>query len=387
MSKTKTRKNLIKRCINISVKTPIKDGFYMPGEFEKQEATWLGWPSNPGTFRINPAQKVIEKVARIIAKYQKVHIVVQPSSWDSAYELFKDCKNIFVTELNTNDSWLRDIAPTFLIKNVGKDIYLRSIGWKFNGWGNPKEIKHDLDALAALKISNTLAIPFYKKFDFVCEGGSFSVDGQGTLITTEECLLKHRNKNLTRSQIDTILCNYLNLSKVIWLPYGVANDTDTTGHVDNMCVFVGVGKVILTWPKGCGTPECKDKEQEKRSLAALKVLENSKDANGNQITVYKMPHPPELKYTKDEINTLPFTKGSFVREEGVRLAASHVNLIITNNAIVVPVFNSPTDSEALKLMSEIFPDRHVYGVYAREIVLGGGNIHCMSQQQPFSNNA
>ena len=381
----KTRKNSIKRCINSSLKTPTKDGFYMPAEFEKQEASWIGLPSNPGTFRLNPAQKVLEQVARIIAKYQKVHLVVQPSSWEHAYELFKDCKNIFVTEVNTNDNWLRDIAPTFLTKNVGKEIYLRSVGWKFNGWGHPKEILHDLDALTALKISNNLAIPFYKKFDFVCEGGSFSVDGQGTLITTEECLLKQRNKNLTRAQIDNILSSYLNLSKIIWLPYGIANDTDTTGHVDNMCVFVGVGKVILTCPKDCGTPECTDKEQEKRSLAALNVLENTKDANGNSIKVYKMPHPPELKYTKDEIKTLPVTKGSFPREEGVRIAASHVNLIITNNAIIVPTFNSPTDAEALKLMSALFPDRHVYGVFAREIALGGGNIHCMSQQQPFSN--
>jgi agmatine deiminase len=380
----KTRKNYIKHCINIDVKTPIKDGFRMPAEFERQEATWLGWPSNPGTFRIHPAQSVIEKVARHIAKYQKVHVVVQPSTWENAYDLFKDCKNIFVTELNTDDSWLRDIAPTFLTKNVGKNTYLRSVGWNFNGWGHPKEIKHDLDALAALKITNTLAIPFYKKFDFVCEGGSFSVDGQGTLISTEECVLKNRHPNLTKNQVNNILSSYLNLSKIIWLPYGIANDTDTNGHVDNMCVFVGVGKVLLTWPKDCGTSKCLDKEQEKRSLAALHVLENSTDAKGNKLTIYKMPHPPILRYTKDEINTMPFTKGSFVREANVRVAASHVNLIITNNVIVVPTFNCPSDSEAIKLMSQIFPDRKVVGVYAREIAIGGGNIHCMSQQQPYS---
>lgn len=380
----KTRKN-IKPCLSNSLITPKKDGYYMPAEFEKQFATWLGWPSNPGTFRIKPAQLAIENVARVISKYQPVHIVAPANDWQDAYERFKDCKNIYVTEVESDDDWLRDISPTFLVKNTGKNRYLRSVGWKFNGWGKPKEIEHEKDALVALKISNSLAVPFYKKFDFVCEGGSFSVDGQGTLITTEQCLLNpNRNKNLSKAQIESTLCNYLNLSKIIWLPYGVVHDTDTDGHVDNMCVFVGVGKVILTWPKGCGTDECDDKEQEVHSLAALKVLENSTDANGKLIKVYKMPHPPVLKYTRSEIDTLPVTKGSYVRKLDTRMAASHVNLIITNEVIVVPIFNCATDAEAIKLMSEIFPNKKVVGVYAREILLGGGNIHCMSQQQPFS---
>uniref|UniRef100_A0A6C0HT65 Agmatine deiminase n=1 Tax=viral metagenome TaxID=1070528 RepID=A0A6C0HT65_9ZZZZ len=367
-----------------TLSTPKKDGYYMPAEFDRQSATWLGWPSNPGTFRIKLAQMVIENVARIISKYQAVHIVAPSNSWRNAYERFKDCKNIYVTEIESDDGWLRDIAPTFLV-NIDK-ISLRSVGWKFNGWGKPKEIEHEKDALVALKISNSLAVPFYKKFDFVCEGGSFSVDGQGTLITTEQCLLNpNRNKNLSKAQIASALCNYLNLSKIIWLPYGVVNDTDTDGHVDNMCVFVGIGKVILTWPKGCGTDECYDKEQEFRSLAALNVLENSTDANGNSIKVYKMPHPPILRYTKQEIDTLPVTRGSYVRKVDTRMAASHVNLIITNDVVVVPIFKCSTDKEALKVVSEIFPNKKVVGVYAREILLGGGNIHCMSQQQPFSN--
>jgi agmatine deiminase len=353
----KTRKNSItKNNSTQRLSTPKKDGYYMPSEFEKQSATWLGWPSNPGTFRLKGAQRAIEEVARIISKYQIVHIVAQPSAWEEAYECFKDCANIFVNEVDSNDNWLRDIAPTFLIKPV------------------------------AVKISGFLSVPIYKKFDFVCEGGSFSVDGQGTLITTEECLLNpNRNKNLTKSQIANNLCNYLNLTKVIWLPYGVFHDTDTNGHVDNMCVFAGVGKVMLTWPNGCGTDECEDKEQEIRSMAALDVLENSTDAKGNKITVYKIPHPTKLYYTKSEVKSLPgVNDGSFARKDGVRMAASHVNLIITNEVVVVPIFHCPTDNEAIKAVSEVFPNKKVVGVYAREILLGGGNIHCMSQQQPYS---
>ena len=386
---TKTRKIYkAKDCLpNTTHQVPKKDGFYMPAEFEKQDSTWIGWPSNSGTFRLKQAQLVIEQVARIISKYQKVRIVTDHSNWEHAYEVFKDCKNIFVTELITNDNWMRDIAPTFLIKHVGKSILLRSVGWKFDGWGHPSEIKHDLDALAALKISNMLAVPFYKKFDFVCEGGSFTVDGQGTLISTEQCLLHNRNKHLTKEQTENNLMRYLNLSKIIWIPYGVAQDTDTNGHVDNMCVFVGVGKVILSWPKDCGTDKCIDKEQEMRSLAAFNILEKTTDANGNKLKIYKMPHPPLLEYTKEEVKTLPVETGSFPRKAGVRLAASHVNLIITNDVVVVPIFKCSTDSAAIKLMSEIYPNKKVVGVFAREIVLGGGNIHCMSQQQPYSTNS
>ena len=388
MTYTKTRKIFTKTILqNNSLTTPKKDGYYMPAEFEKQVATWLGWPSNPGTFRLKQAQLTIEKVAHIISKYQIVYIVTSPSTWYEAYNRFKNYKNIFVTEVDSDDNWLRDIAPTFLVKNVGKNRYLRSVGWKFNGWGKPKEINHDKDALVSIKISNFLAVPFYKKFDFVCEGGAYSVDGNGTLITTEQCLLNpNRNGNLTKSQIENVLYNYLNLSKIIWLPYGVAHDHDTDGHVDNMCVFAGIGKVLLTWPKDCGTIECIDKEQEMRSLAALNVLDNSTDANGKSIKIYKVPHPPILQYTQNEIHTLPNVKGSYVRRENERLAASHVNLIITNDVVVVPIFDCSSDKEALKIINEAFPNKKVVGVYAREIVLGGGNIHCMSQQQPYSNH-
>lgn len=370
---------------NNKLTIPIKDGYYMPAEFEKQEATWLGWPSNDGTFILKDAQNAIEKVARHISKYQKVHIVVSPSKWDETYKLFMNDPNIYVTEVISNDSWLRDIAPTFLVKDYGSKRFLRAVGWKFNGWGKPEEIIYELDGLVALKISNFLSIPFYKKFDFVCEGGSYSVDGKGTLITTKECLLnKNRNPNMTKEEIEDVLYKYLNISKIIWLPYGVVQDTDTDGHVDNMCVFAGVGKVFLSWPKNCGTPECLDKEQEIRSLLALEVLENSTDANGNPFKIIKIPHPPILEYKKEDVKKLPNVDGSYVRKVGVRMDASHVNLIITNKIIIVPTFDCSTDNEAIKIVSDTFPKRKVVGVYARDILLGGGNIHCMSQQQPYS---
>jgi agmatine deiminase len=369
---------------------PRRDGYYMPSEFEPQRATWLGWPSNPGTFRLAPAQLAIATVARVISQYQTVQIVAPSSTWLKATEYFKNDENIFVCEVESNDGWLRDIAPTFLIKKnknkgVGKGRDLRALGWKFNGWGKPKEIKHELDALVALKISNFLSTQFYKNFDFACEGGSYSVDGQGTLITTEQCLLnKNRNQHLSKRQIQDVLCKYLNVTKVIWLPFGVFMDYDTDGHVDNLCVFADVAKVLLSWPKNCGTDACEDKEQEVVSLAAMKVLESSTDAKGRPFSVVKVPHPPPLIYTQKEIDTLPAVKGSYQRKAGVRMAGSHVNLIITNDVVVVPIFHCESDEEAIKIISNAFPSKKVVGVYAREILMGGGNIHCMSQQEPLS---
>jgi agmatine deiminase len=355
----------------------------MPSELEPQQATWLGWPSNKGTFRIGPAQLAIATVARFISKYQDVHIVAPPHTWAKAVEYFKNDTNIFVTEVVSDDNWLRDIAPTFLIKNVGNKRDMRALGWKFNGWGKPREIKHDLDAQVAYKISNSLSTHFYKRFDFVCEGGSYSVDGEGTLITTEQCLLnKNRNPHLKRRQIEDMLRKCLNVTKIIWLPYGAFMDHDTDGHVDNMCVFAGVGKVMLSWPKGCGTDQCEDKEQEVRSLAALKVFESSTDAKGRHFTVVKVPHPPPLIYTQKEVDSLPEIKGSYPRKAGVRMAGSHVNLIITTDMVIVPIFHCESDAPAMKIIAETFPTRKVVSVYAREILLGGGNIHCMSQQEP-----
>jgi len=260
---------------------------------------------------------------------------------------------------------------------------MRALGWKFNGWGKPRQIKHDLDAQVAYKISNSLSTHFYRKFDFVCEGGSYSVDGEGTLITTEQCLLnKNRNPSLNRQQIEKTLRTYLNVTKIIWLPYGAFMDHDTDGHVDNMCVYAGIGKVMLSWPEGCGTDQCEDKEQEVRSLAALKVFESSTDAKGRRFTVVKVPHPPPLVYTQKEVDSLPVVKGSYPRKAGVRMAGSHVNLIITPDLVIVPIFHCESDAPAMKIIAETFPTRKVVSVYAREILLGGGNIHCMSQQEP-----
>ncbi len=158
--------------------------------------------------------------------------------------------------------------------------------FSFNAWGKPDDIEHGQDKFVGIKLLQQLRLPAYDYTHFVCEGGSFSVDGQGTCLTTEQCLLNpNRNKHLSKPTITDILCRSLGVRKVIWLPFGAAADEDTDGHVDNMCVFARPGEVMLSWPSGCGGGSCVDVEQEKRSLAALKVLQEETDAHGRSFKV------------------------------------------------------------------------------------------------------
>jgi len=211
----------------------------------------------------------------------------------------------------------------------------------------------------------------------VLEGGSIHVDGKGTLYTTEECLLDEgRNSTLSKAEIEVVLADYLNIEKVIWLPRGVFND-ETNGHVDNIMTVVRPGEVILTWTDDKNDP------QYEISNEAYDVLMTEKDARGRSLKVHKLHQPNPILITKEESEGVDAVEGTLPRLEGDRLAASYVNFLIVNKGVVVPVFNDEHDQSALQQLSEIFPDRKIVGVYAREILLGGGNIHCITQQQPL----
>ncbi|VFQ73788.1 unnamed protein product [Cuscuta campestris] len=236
---------------------------------------------------------------------------------------------------------------------------------------------HDL--LVARKI---LAIERLPRFPhtMVLEGGSIHVDGEGTCITTAECLLnKNRNPDMSKEDIECELQQYLGVNKVIWLPRGLFGDDDTNGHIDNMCCFVKPGVVLLSW-----TDDKADSQYE-RSLEALTVLENSTDAKGRKFQVIKLHVPGPLYMTEDEANGLYEDGDAKPRAQGTRLAASYVNFYIANGAIITPQFGDKKwDDEAVRVLSLAFPDHEVVRIEgAREIVLGGGNIHCITQQQPL----
>ncbi|KAK3037112.1 hypothetical protein RJ639_031531, partial [Escallonia herrerae] len=247
-----------------------------------------------------------------------------------------------------------------------------------------------LDLLVARKI---LAIERLPRFphSIILEGGSIHVDGEGTCLTTEECLLnKNRNPHLTKDQIENELKAYLGVKTVIWLPHGLFGDDDTNGHVDNMCCFVKPGVVLLSWTNDEADP------QYQRSIEAFSVLSNSKDANGRQFQIIKLHVPGPLFMTDEEAAGVFEDGEGKPRLPGTRLAASYVNFYIANGGIITPQFGDEKwDDEAVRVLSLAFPDHEVSTLFiiccllyvvrikdAREIVLAGGNIHCITQQQP-----
>lgn len=355
---------------------PTKDGFIMPGEFETHEGCWLAWPFKASNHRQNGfhVQKAFVNIAQAIAQFEPVTVCTNCVHFVHVSQLFEHVHNVRVVELSTNDIWLRDSGPCFVKnRNTGE---IRGVQWRFNNWG--KEGFYDDDRLVAWKITNMERKRRYY-CDMVLEGGSIAVDGEGTLITTEECLLnKNRNPNLTKEQIEENLKTYLGIQKVVWLGRGVYNDADTDGHVDNLCCFVRPSVVALLW-----TDDEKDPQYE-RSMDAYNRLTNATDAKGRKFEIHKIHQPAPMYYTQEELQDLHFDfQEKFERHIENRMPASYVNFYIANGGIVAPGFNDPIyDDAAKKKLEELFPGRKVVLVPSKEVLKGGGNIHCITQQQP-----
>ncbi|MDR3053028.1 MAG: agmatine deiminase [Coriobacteriales bacterium] len=356
--------------------TPLADGYRMPGEFEPHAGTWILWPERPDNWRLGakPAQQAFVDVAAAIAAFEPVTVGVSAAQYDNAAAALP--ANVRVVELSNNDSWVRDCGPTF-VKNAAGDV--RGIDWEFNAWGGLVDglyFPWDKDDQVARKICEIERACSYRTTGFVLEGGSIHVDGEGTLYTTEECLLSEgRNPGLTREEIEETLRQYLAIEKVIWLKNGIYLD-ETNGHVDNICCVVRPGVVLLAWTDDTDDP------QYEISAQNLEILQNTTDAKGRAIEVIKLPLPKPILITAQEAGGVDAVEGTLPRCEGDRLAASYVNFYIANGAIIAPCFDDPNDAVAAQVLAEAFPDRKVVQVYAREILLGGGNIHCITQQQP-----
>ena len=251
----------------------------------------------------------------------------------------------------------------------------------FNAWGGATGGLYPdwtRDKAVATKILDFVDVPRFK-CPMILEGGSIHVDGQGTLLTTEECLLNpNRNPNLTKEQIETWLKKMLGVETFIWLPRGLYGDDDTNGHIDNLACFARPGVVLLAWTDDEADP------QHARSVEALEVLEKSRDARGRRLEVIKVPLPRPMHATADDVKTVKIIDGVKVREEGARLAGSYVNFYMCNGGgVVMPgLGDEERDAAALAVLQSVFPDRKVVQVATREVLLGGGNIHCITQQQP-----
>ena len=284
--------------------------------------------------------------------------------------------HIRVVEMSYNDSWMRDCGPTFVVNGQG---IVRGVDWDFNAWGGLEGglyFPWDLDDLVPQKVCDIERLDRYKAASFVLEGGSIHTDGEGTLLTTEECLLNtNRNPQLTREEIEENLRQYLNVEKIIWLSRGVYND-ETNGHVDNIACFIRPGVVALTWT------DDQDDPQYEISADAYERLSNAVDAKGRKLEVHKIHQPNPILIAEEESQGVDTVDGTLPRNAGDRLAGSYINFYIANGGVVMPVFDDPHDQLAMDALGKLFPGRKVSGVNAREILLGGGNIHCITQQQP-----
>lgn len=367
----------------MALTTPRSDGFRMPAEWEPHSQTWMLWPERPDNWRLGgkPAQAAFSAVAQAIARFEPVSIGISEAQYENANARLGDQPNIRLVEMSSDDAWMRDTGPTFVVDATGE---VRGVDWDFNAWGGFNGGLYwpwSRDSQVAGKVLGIERCARYATPGFVLEGGAIHVDGEGTLLTTEECLLNpNRNPHLSRMQIEAVLRDYLAVETIIWLPQGLFND-ETDGHVDNFCCFVRPGEVLLAWTDDPADPN------HARCRAALQVLERSRDSRGRQLTVHRMPIPGPLYATEEECAGVDRAVGSQPRDPSIRLAGSYVNFLIVNGGIIAPSFDDPHDAEAEQLLRRLFPEHWVVMVPGREILLGGGNIHCITQQQPAPQRA
>jgi agmatine deiminase len=331
-------------------------GYRMPAEWERHEATWLAWPHEetdwPGKFE--PIPWLYAEIVRQLSQVERVHILVQGRGHEySIREMLKksgvalDAIRFF--HHKTNRSWTRDYCPMFVKSAAGG---LAIVNWRFNGWAKYANWEHD--STIPRFASDELKLPLHEP-DFVLEGGAIDVNGKGKLLTTEECLLsevQQRNPGKSRQDVETVLRDFLGVTDVIWLRNGIAGD-DTHGHVDDLARFVSEDTVVtVTEPDAAEA----NHEALKENLAILKGRADL------QIVTLPMPEP--------------------VTFDGQRLPASYANFYIANGLVLVPTFMDGNDRVALNTLAGVFPTRRVIGIPCRDLVLGLGTIHCMTQQQP-----
>lgn len=329
----------------------------MPAEWEKHQRTFLEWPVRDSLIRPENYEEVCEgyaQVARAVSAFEPVTVIVNPDTEQEARKLCGPAVELL--KIPHDDAWARDNGPTFVRDGTGA---LRGISWRFNAWGE-KYKPFDLDDAAAGRILEHYGIPCME-VPMVLEGGSIHVDGEGTLLTTEQCLLNpNRNPGLTRAQIEDRLKQSLNVSRILWLKNGLFGD-ETDGHVDNVACFVRPGVILM---QVCHDPKDPNYEITQKNR---EVLEQETDAQGRKLTVVEIPQPPARYYRGD------------------RLTLSYLNFYFVNGGIILPVFGgdaAQTDRAASDTLKELFPDRKIVGVDGMPLIKEGGNVHCITQQMP-----
>lgn len=337
-------------------------GYRFPAEWEPHEATWIAWPHNLDTWpgKFEPIPEVFAEIVAGLHQNEEVRILVGDEALEeSARRVLrrKGCasENVRFFRIPTNDSWTRDYGPIFLVREDGE---LAISDWIFNSWGG-KYGPWDLDDVVPTRIGETLGLPVHAP-GIVLEGGSIDVNGRGTLLTTESCLLNpNRNPCLSRSQIEETLRDQLGVPRIFWLGEGIEGD-DTDGHIDDLARFVAPSTVVTVVEQDPADRNYKPLLENLRQLYAMT------DESGRPLEVVTLPMPRPLYF------------------EGRRLPASYANFYIGNGAVLVPTYDDPNDETALRTLARVFPERRVVPIRCTDLVWGLGAIHCVTQQQPRS---
>jgi agmatine deiminase len=348
--------------------TPHALGFKMPAEWEPHEATWLGWPHEltdwPGKF--SPIPWAFAEIVRHLSQVERVFLLVENREAEARVRtmLRKSGASLAAVDffrVPTDRGWMRDSGPICVKNDAGEVAYTN---WRFNGWAKYENHKKDAQVVttANKKLKRTLWQPMHNGRRVVLEGGSIDVNGRGTLLTTEECLLsktQERNPGFTREDYAEVFKNYFAVTNVLWLKNGIAGD-DTHGHVDDLSRFVDPTTVVTV-------VEDNSKDANYSPLQEnLALLKSMRDQDGQPLRVETLPMPSPVYF------------------EGQRLPASYANFYIANRIVIVPTFNDVNDRIALNTLAKLFPTREVVGIACRDLVLGLGTLHCMTQQQPAS---
>ncbi|MER8048141.1 agmatine deiminase family protein [Streptomyces sp. NPDC094032] len=330
--------------------------FRMPAEWSAHEGCLMAWPTRPELWGsvLDDVKEEYANVARAIAEFEPVTMVAPPGHGDDARVLCGP--EIAVVELPVDDSWFRDSAPLFVLDGEGRRA---GVDFRFNAWGR-KHHPYDSDDRISSLLLDHLGVERIGS-EMILEGGAITVDGEGTLITTEQCLLHpNRNPGMNRDEIEAELKSRLGVRKVVWLPYGGLLDTETDGHVDGVCAFAAPGKVVVSLPEDPAHPDYA------RMRANRAVLEVTTDAQGRRLEIVDVPQV------------------AFGDVAGGEVEVSYLNYYVANGGVVVPVAGVPQDDEALAVIAAAYPGRKVVGVRALAIAFGGGGVHCITQQIPVA---
>jgi agmatine deiminase len=344
------------RRLDAAAPTPLQDGFAWPAEWARHRRTWMCWPARHECFGgpdgVLRAKQAYSRVARAVSSFEPVTLAARPI--DSAEARLATGGKVDVVDMALDDSWARDFGPTFLTGSNGRRAGVQFV---FNAWGQ-KYHPYTNDESFARRVLEAAGASVYAA-PLTCEGGALHTDGEGTVITTEQCLLNpNRNPGRSRSYVEEVLKAYVGGRKVIWLGDGFSDD-ETDGHVDNIACFAAPGRVIVGIPPR-SHPDFAPVQE------ALRRLKSARDAEGRSLELVELPQPCKLRQSWS----------------GRLLPASYVNFYLVNGGVIMPAFGDKNDVPARTILAQCFPDRDIMQIDALDIVQGGGGIHCITQQEP-----